>query len=297
MAVTKQEVLRSACRLFKERGFLTTSIQDIADDCQIAKGSVYKYFSSKEDLFSEVFDACQNDYFDMVENLQSIRELSPKEKLLQQIVLRFRCFIEYKRILVDFTELPIQQDPTFAPLRERVRGRLMMLHRDCLLAVYGEPITPFLTDLVFIYKAILKEYLYWLIDGFEVASIEETAQFIVQKVDVLADSMLNTKAAPLMPASMLQSHPHWGFQGKEENRQEAIQDLIAQIGLLIEKIPAGNTTRKELQELLHLFGEEMSKAEPSVALGVAILTYLEKENEIKSRAVQLKNMIQGAFYS
>lgn len=122
MIVTREEVVQSATGLFKERGFLSTTIQDIADDCGIAKGSVYKYFPSKEDLFSEVFNQCHNNYFDQVDELTRLPGLSPEEQFVQQIVLRFRYFMEYKHILVEFTELPIQQDPKFQPLRHKVRG-------------------------------------------------------------------------------------------------------------------------------------------------------------------------------
>ena len=72
MSVTKQDIIYSAFKMFKEKGYLATSIQEIAQDCSIAKGSVYKYFPSKEDLLCEVFDQCQLAYFDQAERLKEI---------------------------------------------------------------------------------------------------------------------------------------------------------------------------------------------------------------------------------
>lgn len=48
----KEEIiLSSAIKIFKERGFANTSIKDIANASGLAKGTLYDYFTNKEDLF------------------------------------------------------------------------------------------------------------------------------------------------------------------------------------------------------------------------------------------------------
>jgi AcrR family transcriptional regulator len=44
------ELLRAATRLFRERGFHATSMQDIADALAMNRGSLYHYIESKDDL-------------------------------------------------------------------------------------------------------------------------------------------------------------------------------------------------------------------------------------------------------
>ncbi len=46
----EQEIYDTAARLFAERGYHATRIQDIADELALQKGSLYYYVSSKEDL-------------------------------------------------------------------------------------------------------------------------------------------------------------------------------------------------------------------------------------------------------
>lgn len=48
------EVLDAAARAFHAKGYEATSIQDIADEVGILKGSLYYYISSKEDVLFEV---------------------------------------------------------------------------------------------------------------------------------------------------------------------------------------------------------------------------------------------------
>ncbi|MEW6441305.1 MAG: TetR/AcrR family transcriptional regulator [bacterium] len=52
-----QSILRAAERLFCERGYPNTKIQDIAQAAEVAVGTVYFYFRSKEDLLRHLMDA------------------------------------------------------------------------------------------------------------------------------------------------------------------------------------------------------------------------------------------------
>jgi AcrR family transcriptional regulator len=291
MSVTRKEVVNSATKLFKERGFLSTTIQDIAEDCGIAKGSVYKYFPSKEDLFSEVFNQCHNAYFDQVDELMRLPGLSPKEQFLQQIILRFRYFIEYKHILVEFTELPIQQDPKFQPLRHKVRGRLIRWHRECLLHVYGEEIQPYLWDLVSIYRAILKEYLFWIIYEEKSLSLEETANFILDKLSVIIKHMMASEQKPLLKQASFERYLNWGLEDRQKEKGQFLNELFRDMDSALDALPSGAEYRSELKELCHFIKSEVRKAEPNLPLVQAALYYLERENDLKSQVVQLRNII------
>ncbi len=52
----RAEVLDAAARVFHQKGYEATSIQDIADEVGILKGSVYYYISSKEDVLFELLE-------------------------------------------------------------------------------------------------------------------------------------------------------------------------------------------------------------------------------------------------
>ena len=50
----KERLLREASRLFAERGFSQTDIAELAARAKVAKGSVYNYFESKDELYLHV---------------------------------------------------------------------------------------------------------------------------------------------------------------------------------------------------------------------------------------------------
>src|SRR5919197_960324 len=50
-AKTRAELLRAAARLFVRKGFVATSLSEIAEEAALTKGAVYSNFESKEELF------------------------------------------------------------------------------------------------------------------------------------------------------------------------------------------------------------------------------------------------------
>ncbi len=50
----KDKILNAALRLFAQKGYHRTSIGDIAASAGVAKGLIYNYFKSKEDLLLEI---------------------------------------------------------------------------------------------------------------------------------------------------------------------------------------------------------------------------------------------------
>jgi AcrR family transcriptional regulator len=60
-AATTEAILKAGRRLFGERGFAATTIDDIAEAARVAKGAVYHHFATKEAVFEAVFDQVSHD--------------------------------------------------------------------------------------------------------------------------------------------------------------------------------------------------------------------------------------------
>jgi AcrR family transcriptional regulator len=50
----RREIIDAAARIFRDKGYAATSIQDVAEAVDILKGSLYYYIDSKDDLLFEV---------------------------------------------------------------------------------------------------------------------------------------------------------------------------------------------------------------------------------------------------
>ena len=52
---TKENILNAALKLFAEKGYHGTSINDIAKAANISKGLAYNYFESKKQIIEAIF--------------------------------------------------------------------------------------------------------------------------------------------------------------------------------------------------------------------------------------------------
>lgn len=77
---TVQKILDVSRRLFREKGYDHTTIQDIVDALGMSKGAVYHHFKSKEEIMDRLTDV----YYDEIDWFKGIRldpSLSGMEKL------------------------------------------------------------------------------------------------------------------------------------------------------------------------------------------------------------------------
>ena len=82
--VRQDQILLAARRLFREKGYHGTSMQDIADAVGLQKGSLYLHISSKEDLLLDIVNQAHHDISQGLEAIYQL-PLSPSEKLKQAI--------------------------------------------------------------------------------------------------------------------------------------------------------------------------------------------------------------------
>jgi AcrR family transcriptional regulator len=153
----REEILDAAVKLFARYGFTETDTQVLADKLQVGKGTLYRYFSSKEELFLAAVDRVMRQMRQTVDAV-----IADVEDPLQRIALAIRTFLTFVSQNSDFVELLIQEraqfkdrkKPTYFEYREASLERWRSLYRD--LIAHGqvrdipvERITNVIGDLVY----------------------------------------------------------------------------------------------------------------------------------------------------
>jgi AcrR family transcriptional regulator len=87
-----QEVLDAAAKVFHTRGYADASVQHIADELGILKGSLYHYIDSKEDLLFRILDETHEEVQAILEEVATMEATAP--------LIRLR---EYTRRQVEYT--------------------------------------------------------------------------------------------------------------------------------------------------------------------------------------------------
>jgi AcrR family transcriptional regulator len=66
---TLEKILDASLRVFAERGFHDTTIQDIVDEVGTSRATLYQYFESKEQIFVELLEECGAAVVDVTKKL------------------------------------------------------------------------------------------------------------------------------------------------------------------------------------------------------------------------------------
>jgi AcrR family transcriptional regulator len=76
-----REVLDAAARVFYERGYSDASVQDVADELGILKGSLYHYIDTKEDLLFRLLQETHDEIYEILEAVAAFEGLTALERL------------------------------------------------------------------------------------------------------------------------------------------------------------------------------------------------------------------------
>jgi TetR/AcrR family transcriptional regulator, cholesterol catabolism regulator len=85
MASNKQaEIALAAVKLFEQKGYHATSVQDIADEVGLQKGSLYHYIHSKEDLLLHIAHQAIAEFNQRLEKVL-MEDIPAEKKLIKAI--------------------------------------------------------------------------------------------------------------------------------------------------------------------------------------------------------------------
>lgn len=79
--ISKDEIIAKSIEKFREKGYHKTSMEELAKECGLLKGSFYHYFDSKEELMKAVLIAVLQYFREKVFAIAYNEDLAPKERL------------------------------------------------------------------------------------------------------------------------------------------------------------------------------------------------------------------------
>lgn len=82
MVTKKDQILDTSLQLFMKKGFDATSISDILSQLDIARGTLYYHFESKEAIMDAIIERLLNQVLENIEKLMTNDSLSQAEKFM-----------------------------------------------------------------------------------------------------------------------------------------------------------------------------------------------------------------------
>jgi AcrR family transcriptional regulator len=113
----RARILESAVRSFAAKGFYGTSMDDIAEELLLTRGSLYYYFRDKEEILALCHETALEAMLDVTDRVRA--SALPPDQALRRII------VEHARVMVDKfhgTALALQVDALDARRRAAVVG-------------------------------------------------------------------------------------------------------------------------------------------------------------------------------
>ncbi|MCA9510380.1 MAG: helix-turn-helix domain-containing protein [Myxococcota bacterium] len=122
-AATQERILAAATELFIERGYESTTVQDVADRAGVSRATVFWHFSEKAALFREAFTRMCDPFRASLE--QDWSDVEPGKRLQEQLAMSERFARDHHREIGAFIRWAIES-PAF---REFVITAIMDLNQ------------------------------------------------------------------------------------------------------------------------------------------------------------------------
>jgi len=117
---SRQEILRTAARLFQQRGYDATSMNDVAAALKLSKGGLYHHFQSKDEILFDIM----NHAMDITEErvLNAARGVAnPEDRLRTLIRLHIEVVLSPRDR--EITVMLHENHPLPPTLRKRINAR------------------------------------------------------------------------------------------------------------------------------------------------------------------------------
>ena len=288
----KEHILTMAAALFLEKGFRRTSVQDIALACNMSKATIYKFFSSKEELGLSVALFINDQMLEACRSIREASSLSDCEKLLEITYIfinDFQTKAKFSDVLV-YSFSP-EQKKQYMPIIASFRFRLYSELNEAISDAYQISDESAAWELTINFGGLMHEVSFMEPDDAMSLNRARLADFILDSLSAIARQRQGKpQLFPPGYVDKLKSHyyicsppPASALCPRsrliEDMRQTVTHNMEAALG-------------KELTEALDTLEQECRKSSPTTLLINALCTYLAQHAELAASANALMNLYQ-----
>lgn len=178
--------MEKALELFAEKGFESTSVQEITDECGMSKGAFYLSFNSKDELILSLIDHFMMQVISDIDYI--VKSTKDDENLLYEFYYTiFNTFQKHS----NFAKIFVKEQMQYFNEDLMIKGRFYDQTLDKIISsiaerLYGETISHIKHDLIYCIKGFMKTYAELFIFYNLPLDLDILAKSLVDKTNILA---------------------------------------------------------------------------------------------------------------
>ncbi|TWT13465.1 TetR/AcrR family transcriptional regulator [Planomicrobium sp. CPCC 101079] len=262
MNLKKQKIINAAYSLFINKGYNSSSIQDILDEAGVSKGTFYNYFTSKSECLIAIMESIGSEIRQKRMAAAVGKKANDPEVLAEQLCIRIQLnqeknlFTLYESIFYSQEEeLKIFSRQTYVAELEWISSRIVDL--------FGEKAEPYaLENAGMIHGSIQQLIHLWRLSSEEELPIEKLADFIIRRLNTTITKQIETGDRFIQEKKLSTAPPV---------EEVSLKTLSAQLKMQADLLDEEDADAKQLVVFL---AEELGSSEPRKLVCESVLASL-----------------------
>lgn len=126
----RQQIQNAAKELFHQKGFVSTTMEEIAEKAELSPATLYLYFKNKEELYVSLILISLQYLFEQIEEVYLNKKLSPESKILKFKDAMYNTY-QYEPLLLRII-LHVQLEGTLFSLSQDLLDQILDLSRKIM---------------------------------------------------------------------------------------------------------------------------------------------------------------------
>lgn len=286
----KKQIMHAAHRLFIEKGYVATSVQDILDETQIAKGTFYNYFSAKSECLMAILDYVWKETNQKRRELARGKDKNDIATFVKQIAVRMK--MNHENNLVAVFESVIQSDDSdFKKFIKRKQTLELQWVEQRIVEIYGPENKPYAFDQAVMLLGIIHHLMHvWLLGTKQCIDAEKVIEFALARMTAVIKEQSQSKVVffPKNWLGLAETCSQMTISKVTNELITALQKRMAQIKKEKQSDP------KQLKYMQFLI-DEFQADDPRVFLIESVLDSLPATFEQSNYKQELREVTQLAW--
>ena len=261
MSDKKRLIVSAAQRVFARKGYRSASMQEIAGEAGVAKGSIYLHFRSKDELalaaVADVYDRVRR----RMAELEADEGLSPRERFVRQLEEQLAMGEDnaewIRRLWHEHAGGFHEAAPGFVL---RIRAETSEWLERSIRSIYGDACAPYAGDIALIMQGALGEIIGCHLLRGKPLEPQRISRYLVRRMDDIAAGLAASGERPLVAADEFDELVRRLTGGCGP---AAWQTAIRELRERVEAVRADGADTGELEEALGLLAAEAAKLLPN----------------------------------
>lgn len=272
MTDKRRTILAAALKLFARKGYHAASMQEIAEEAGVAKGSIYLYFRSKDELALSVVTDIYERVRQRMAEIEADESLTPRERFIRQLEVQLAESAGnaewIQRLWHDQTVSVHDALPGFIL---RIRAETAEWLRRSIRSIYGEAAGPHACDISLMMQGAMGEFVGFFVLSGKPIEPGRLSRHLVSRLDDIAAGLAGSGEQPLIHEREYEAliRKLAGGPGAA-----AWQDAVRELRRQLETLRASGTDTDGLEEALRALETEAGKMNPRRVVLRGMLHYL-----------------------